>query len=78
MIFCLSLLKIYAFYLGFVLFQHIVQRNLPHPVFCRFLNIQVKIPQNQLNIYSYTAGGVGMGVLVEQGFISLYRPICVQ
>lgn len=61
-----------------ILFQHIFQRDSLHSLFRCFLNVQVKIPQHQLNIYTHATGRIGVDVLMEQGLVALYCPIGIQ
>ena len=35
-------------------------------------------PQGKLNVHPHPAGGVCMGVLMEQGLVPLHRPVGVQ
>ena len=61
-----------------ILFQHIFQRDSLHSLFRCFLNVQVKIPQHQLNIYTHATGRIGVDVLMEQGLVALYCPLGIQ
>ena len=49
-----------------------------HSLFRCFLNVQVKIPQHQLDIYTHATGRIGVDVLMEQGLVALYCPIDIQ
>ena len=61
-----------------VTIQNFLQGDATHRLLCSGLYQVVTVPQNQLNIYSYTTGGVGMGILVKQWLVTLYCPISIQ
>ena len=64
---------------GVVLIRYILRRNLPHPVFRRFLDARMKIPQHQLDVYSaLRAGLVQVAWWSGGGVIPLYRPVDIQ
>ena len=61
-----------------VTIQNFLQGDAAHGLLRSGLYQVVTVPQNQLNIYSYTAGGVGMGILVKQWLVPLHCPIRIQ
>ena len=59
------------------MFQYIFQRDFLYSLFRCFLNVQVKIPQHQLDIYTHATGRIGVDVLMEQRLVALYyRDYC--
>ena len=54
------------------------QGDLPHLSLGGGLYLLVAVGQGQLDIDPHAAGGVGVGILMENGLFSLHRPVGIQ
>ena len=61
-----------------VTIQNFLQGDAAHGLLCSGLYQIVAVPQHQLDVHPHAAGGVGMGILMEQGLVPLHRSIGVQ